>query len=249
MSALTIANLPIRQDEAGRYCLNDLHRASGGEAKNQPANWLRMQQTQELAAEISREAIPQIRGIESKQGLGTFVAKELVYAYAMWISPAFHLKVIRAYDDLVTKPSGLNAGNLTRLELLQLAMQAEQERMVLESQVTVLQPKADALDRIANTDGSFCLTDAAKTLQVPPRQFTQRLVAMGWIYRRPQGAVWLAHQDKINALYLEHKTTTGEKSNGTEWTSTQVRVTAKGMARLAREFVAAGERHEPIQKR
>ena len=150
-------------------------------------------------------------------------------------------KVIRAYDDLVTKPSGLNAGNLTRLELLQLAMQAEQERMALESQVTALQPKADALDRIANTDGSFCLTDAAKTLQVPPRQFTQRLVAMGWIYRRPQGAVWLAHQDKINALYLEHKTTTGEKSNGTEWTSTQVRVTAKGMARLAREFVAVDE--------
>ena len=42
---------------------------------------------------------------------GTFVCKELVYAYAMWISPAFNLKVIRAFDAIQQKP-------MTNLEVI-----------------------------------------------------------------------------------------------------------------------------------
>jgi hypothetical protein len=113
-------------DAEGRYCLNDLHRAAGGEKRHQPSDWLRLQQTQDLVAELATTSIPGIPGIESKQGLGTYVAKELVYAYAMWISAAFHLKVIRAYDAMVTQPTP-NHVNLSRLQLIELATQAEQE--------------------------------------------------------------------------------------------------------------------------
>ena len=89
----------ICQDEQGRFCLNDLHQASGGESRHRPAYWLSNQQTQELIGEISKDGIP---SIFIKQGLGTFVSKELVYAYAMWISPKFHLYVIRTFDSLVS---------------------------------------------------------------------------------------------------------------------------------------------------
>lgn len=59
----------------------------------------------DLVTEIEKAGIP---AIQSKQQLGTFVVKELVYSYAMWISPVFSLKVIRAYDALVNaKPYGL----------------------------------------------------------------------------------------------------------------------------------------------
>ena len=89
----------IRQDEQGSFCLNDLHQASGGESRHRPAYWLSNQQTQELIGEISKDGIPSIL---TKQGLGTFVSKELVYSYAMWISSKFHLHVIRTFDRAVT---------------------------------------------------------------------------------------------------------------------------------------------------
>jgi hypothetical protein len=98
---LTISDTDIRQDESGRFCLNDLHKAAGGEKRHAPNEWLRNQQTQDLIDALG-DMKPGIAGILSKQGLGTFVCRELVYAYAMWISPAFHLKVIRAYDMLAS---------------------------------------------------------------------------------------------------------------------------------------------------
>lgn len=118
MSALVIANTQIRQDVGGRYCLNDLHQASGGAKRHQPANWLRLEQTRELVAEIEKpvavdegllrsEEAP-VHQINDGFANGTYVVKELVYAYAMWISAAFHLHVIRAYDALVIgKPAEL----------------------------------------------------------------------------------------------------------------------------------------------
>jgi phage antirepressor YoqD-like protein/phage regulator Rha-like protein len=109
----------------------------------------------------------------------------------------------------------------------------------LQQQVGELTPKARALDRLATSDGSFCLTDAAKALQVAPRRFFSKLQEMGWIHRRPMGSGWLAYQDKIAIGVLEHKVASGDRGDGTEWCNTQVRVTAKGMTRLAKLFERA----------
>lgn len=112
--------------------------------------------------------------------------------------------------------------------------------IALEAENRQIKPKADALDRIANTDGSFCIRDAAKNLQVQESRLRLLLCQRHWIYRRPMGTSWLAYSDKIQQGLMEHKVTQGEKGDGSTWTSTQARITAKGMARLAEQISGAG---------
>lgn len=103
-TAIQVAGVRIRQDFDGRFRINDLHKAAGGEKRHQPSDWLRIQQTKELIEAVENSgnsrSIP-VESVEGRNG-GTFVCKELVYAYAMWVSAEFHLHVIRTFDDLVT---------------------------------------------------------------------------------------------------------------------------------------------------
>ena len=96
MNQIQISNVAIRQISDTLYNLNDLHKAAGSENKHQPALWLRLHQTQDLIAEIKAEGGQAFQTAKGKNG-GTYVCKELVIAYGMWISPAFALKVIRCF--------------------------------------------------------------------------------------------------------------------------------------------------------
>ncbi len=128
MNSIQIDTTEIRQLD-GLYSLNDLHKASGGRFKDKPANFLRVEQTQALIKEISQcshfktdenTQVSDMSLAKNKQGAnsqlaikvkhggdlrGTFACKELVYAYAMWISPQFTLEVIRTFDALQTSPA------------------------------------------------------------------------------------------------------------------------------------------------
>lgn len=110
---IVIENTAIRQDAVGRYCLNDLHRAAGGEERHKPKYWYATQQTQELVQLLTEGGIPPsqenqpINVIRGGLEQGSYACKELVYSYAMWISAAFNLKVIRTFDATQT-PSALS---------------------------------------------------------------------------------------------------------------------------------------------
>lgn len=111
------------------------------------------------------------------------------------------------------------------------------ERVIaLQAENAELSPKAQALDRIATAEGSLCVTDAAKTLQVKPKVLFAFLRSHRWIYTRAGASAEVAYQDKLASGLLEHKTTTVHRSDGSEKVISQVRVTPKGLARLAKEL-------------
>lgn len=105
--------------------------------------------------------------------------------------------------------------------------------MHLEHQVEEMKPDVDALTRIAKAEGSLCVTDAAKQLQVKPKSLFDLMSHSKWIYRR-LGTAWIAYQDKIQQGLLEHKVTVVKSSTGEDKQVSQVRVTAKGLSKLAK---------------
>ncbi|MDA5609173.1 KilA-N domain-containing protein [Pasteurella multocida] len=129
MSNLSILNKSIRVVD-GLYSLTDLHKASGNEIKHKPTFFLRLDQTKDLITEIEKESKLQIcnsvKVIYGGVNSGTYACEELVLSYAMWISPKFHLIVLRAFlamhrgevkpQQLALPEPNYNMSNITQSE-------------------------------------------------------------------------------------------------------------------------------------
>lgn len=103
----------------------------------------------------------------------------------------------------------------------------------LEQRVEHLEPKAAALERLTDAEGALVPTDAAKALDLQPRQLFDWLERNGWIYRRAGGSHWIGYQSRIQAGLLTHKVHRVPVTNGPDKFREQVMITPKGMARLA----------------
>ena len=105
--------------------------------------------------------------------------------------------------------------------------------LAADERVAELEPKAAALDRLADAQGSLCITDAAKALGVPPRRLFSWLEANRWTYRRSNDGPWIAMEPARQRGLVEHKGRYVEvRGRPDKWVE-QVLVTIKGLARLA----------------
>lgn len=160
-----------------------------------------------------------------------------------------YLKVVKSlnddvawsvFEDMVDRYFAVEAQPVARLDdnaWLRHTLLGYTEKVTeLEGLIAEAQPKLQALDRIADADGSFCPTDAAKTLQIRPKDvFKHMRGSARWLYSRAGGGE-VAYQDKIQAGLMIHKTTIVLRPDGSEKAVTQARITPKGLTVLAQQL-------------
>lgn len=127
--------------------------------------------------------------------------------------------------------------NLDDPSFLRQALLTYTEKVIeLEATVAEQQPKVEALERIANADGLMCITDAAKTLGIRPKDLFAWMSARQWIYKRAGNSSWIAYQNRLQQGLLEHKINMVRYTDGSEQMRERVMVTAKGLSKIAEIF-------------
>ncbi|MFP2897837.1 KilA-N domain-containing protein [Corallococcus sp. 4LFB] len=174
-TSIQVAGVVITQDAHGRYSLNDLHRAAGGEERHRPAQFLRLDGTRALTQEI-QYGNPHSAPVETINGgpqRGTYACRQLIYAYAMWVAPKFHLQVIDVFDAVATGHAprpvvpALPGDYLEALEAL-VASEREKKRLAAESQAQQAQLEAqkpfhDMAKQFLDTTDLWSLTKTRAT--------------------------------------------------------------------------------------
>ena len=160
---LTILNTPITQID-NLFSLNLVHQSEGGEAKHKPVLFLRLESTKALIAEIENDGQTQAVKVLRGTNGGTYACEELVIAYAMWISPKFHLIVLRAFLAM-HKSESQNANQIQPLadEPLNLLVQAYHFLYQASDLRTKVQPTFIGID-IDRHFGSHYLHNLGKPL-------------------------------------------------------------------------------------
>ena len=119
---------------------------------------------------------------------------------------------------------------LSRLEILQMALESERARIEVEAKLAIAAPKAEFVDRYVDATGTYGFRQVAKMLSVKENWFSDFLIEKEIMYRL--GGKLTAHSDHLDAGRFVARA--GVAKN--EHAFTECRFTAKGVEWVAGEI-------------
>lgn len=181
----------------------------------------------------------------NRQQIEYLLNRELTDTLLTGYSAVLRRKVIARWHELEGAPPAKPA-ELSRMDLIEMAMAAERERLAADAKVQQLEhkvadqaPAVAGFNLIADASGSLCFRDAAANLKMRQCDLMDYLVSKKWIYERVGSEGYKAYGDRLQALDLRYNSFPYEsKTTGEPKTRRQVRITNKGLTRLA-EMIAA----------
>jgi phage regulator Rha-like protein len=159
------------------------------------------------------------------------IGKRDSYVIVAQLSPEFTARLVDRWQELEEQKAPSLPQNFA--EALRLA--ADQADQIQQQQTIIHQqaPKVEALRVLSEAEGSVCVTMAAKELGMKPSKLFAWLRDNRWLYRRTDCGPYVAYQPRIDSGYLCHKVETIEREGQPDKLVEQVRITAKGLTRLA----------------
>ena len=156
-------------------------------------------------------------------------------ACLMAMSYSYELQA-QVFDRMTAMEDALKAQKpveLSRMDLIQLALAAEQENIALKQHVAVLEPKAKGLDRIADCTNVLGIRESAKVLKIGQNQLVQYLLDHKVVYRDQYGKIQ-AYQKSIDQKLIHVVTSAPRLFESGEKVFTQVKLTQKLITRIAK---------------
>ena len=147
------------------------------------------------------------------------------------LSPEFTARLVDRWQELEAAQAKPPA-QLSRMEILELAMQAEQGRIEAEKKLALAAPKVAFVDKYVQATGLFTFREVAKLLKANEARFREFLLDQKIMYRLGFGGDLTAYQNHADAGRFEVKTNTAK--NGHSYKRTMF--TTKGVHWVAGQW-------------
>lgn len=149
----------------------------------------------------------------------------MTYMRNIGVVREFKKRLVKAFYELTMARQVPQ--NLSKMEILQMAMESEQEKLALKHEVEELMPKAVFHDKVVASEDAVSVGEAAKIIGTGRNRLLSFLRQQKWVTRRNE-----PYQAKIESGYMDVKLGKWEHPEQGLQRSVTPLVTGRGLAEL-----------------